>query len=204
MPIVYIEGNIGAGKSTFIAQLKERYQNVEWVPEPINEWNDYKENTKTIIELYYENPQKYAAFFQNVVVQSKIKTLMHILKNPDKTYVIERSFYSDFWVFGRILADKSLVTALEYQYLHSWFSICESLCQDQVRGVIYLDADVELCKKRIIKRGREGEANIDMDYLQQIETAYKSWLLDTKVPVIHIPCCENMNSKMKNIEHMFE
>jgi deoxyadenosine/deoxycytidine kinase len=186
MPIIYIEGNIGAGKSTLLTELMNVLPNAIRVPEPIDFWNSYTSEGKTILEMYYKDPVKYAAFFQNVVIQSKMKIMLDIITSAtqDRIYIMERSFYSDFYVFGEILRSSEMITALEYQYLKSWFDIFVDSFQKLVTGIVYIDVPINVCQTRIIKRSRDGESNIEDSYLESIEKAYKTWMnSETKVPV---------------------
>lgn len=199
--IIFVEGNIGSGKSTLIRELAANNSHITCIPEPISAWNEFRhpETDETILELYYKDPGQYAAFFQNVVVQSKIKILMEILKGPAKTYVLERSFYSDFWVFGRILRDKEQVTSLEYQFLRTWFDYTESMFRDLVVGVIYVDVPVETCHMRTIARARKGEAVISSEYLTTIQQAYTDWIDSTCAPVYRVDGCQTTEQIMASI-----
>ena len=60
--IIYIEGNIGAGKTTFVNNLKKvlfSFQKIgidaEIVTEPVDEWmHTYESDGKNILEKFYE------------------------------------------------------------------------------------------------------------------------------------------------------
>ena len=59
MPIISIEGNIGSGKSTLVASLKEYFPHVILLQEPVEEWNTIKDSSGvTILEKYYSNQSK--------------------------------------------------------------------------------------------------------------------------------------------------
>ena len=61
--IVTIEGNIGAGKTTLINLLKEKYKNddrIVFLEEPVDTWEKITQDGKNILELFYENQQKYS------------------------------------------------------------------------------------------------------------------------------------------------
>ena len=58
--LVYIEGNIGAGKTTFLELFKDYLQenlpNSGVLPEPVKKWMDTKDsNGKSILEHYYQD-----------------------------------------------------------------------------------------------------------------------------------------------------
>ena len=55
--IIYLEGNIGSGKSTFIDFLQEYIKKTNWdadvLLEPVQEWEDTKDSTGTNILQHY-------------------------------------------------------------------------------------------------------------------------------------------------------
>ena len=126
--IIFIEGNIGSGKSTLLKNIVSKRGGITILPEPIEEWNSYGMNGKTILELYYEDPQKYAALFQNIVVQSKMRLLIDILMSESKTgcddantvYVMERSYFSDYHVFAKMMRTDKKLDAIEFSLYEQW------------------------------------------------------------------------------------
>ena len=64
--IITLEGNIGAGKSTFLDKLKTKYasrNDVLFLQEPVDTWSQIQQNGKTLLELFYENQKKYSFQF---------------------------------------------------------------------------------------------------------------------------------------------
>ena len=61
-------------------------------------------------------------------------------------------------------------------------------------GVIYLTISPEDCAQRIKTRGRPGEENIPMEYLEKCHKYHQLWLEDTTQP-FHI---KRMNIKEAN------
>ena len=71
--IVYIEGNIGTGKSTFVDLLQnhikefeknERYQ-PKLIQEPVDEWmTTFDADGKNILERFYEDQDRWSFTFQ--------------------------------------------------------------------------------------------------------------------------------------------
>ena len=65
----YIEGNIGAGKTTFIKLFQKYLENVlkdsHLILEPVDSWLNTKDSKgKHILEYYYEDPKKHGFTFQ--------------------------------------------------------------------------------------------------------------------------------------------
>jgi len=58
-----VEGNIGAGKSTFVEKLRELEigKEINTIPEPVNVWTNY--NGHNYLQLFYDNPRKWTFTF---------------------------------------------------------------------------------------------------------------------------------------------
>ena len=46
----------------------------------------------------------------------------------------------------------------------------------QIDGIVYINADAEVCHHRIAKRSRDGESGIPVEYLQKCKLYYDNWL----------------------------
>ena len=63
-------------------------------------------------------------------------------------------------------------------------------------GFIYLQADPEICYKRLLKRNRSEEAGVPLQYLQLLHNKHEDWLIAQKdvssfiadVPVLILDC----------------
>jgi deoxyadenosine/deoxycytidine kinase len=70
-----VEGNIGAGKSTWLDMVQshegELHEVIEVVPEPVDQWQDC--NGTNLLELFYNNPKKYAFAFQQYVLITRLE-----------------------------------------------------------------------------------------------------------------------------------
>jgi deoxyadenosine/deoxycytidine kinase len=45
MTVFSIEGNIGSGKSTLLEQLKKISNDIVYVTEPVDEWNNFRDSS---------------------------------------------------------------------------------------------------------------------------------------------------------------
>jgi deoxyguanosine kinase len=172
---VSIEGNIGSGKSTLLANLREYFKDnnsVIFLKEPVDEWAKIKDkNGITILEKFYIDQDKYSFSFQMMAYVSRIKVLRDTLKEKnigqDKTnnYIIitERSLYTDKMVFAKMLYDSGKIEDVNYQIYLNWFDTFSG--EFPVHKVIYVKASPDKCYERIVKRSREGEENIPLEYL---------------------------------------
>jgi deoxyadenosine/deoxycytidine kinase len=171
--IVSIEGNIGSGKSTLLANLREYYKdniNIVFLKEPVDEWEKIKDaNGLTILEKFYADQDKYSFSFQMMAYVSRLKVLRDALKTTPKTnaktiLITERSLYTDKLVFAKMLYDDGKIEDVNYQIYLNWFDAFSE--EFPVHKVIYVKTDPENCHNRIVKRSRDGEENISLDYLK--------------------------------------
>lgn len=181
--IVSVEGNIGAGKSTIIETLQEKYiddRRFHFLLEPVNQWENIKDkNGKNMLQKYYENPTKYAFAFQIMAFQTRLQLLKDTLDYIDDevtTIVMERSLDADFHIFAKMLAEEGLMEDVEFEIYKGMSA--EALKEYGVDGIIWLDTDYEECYQRIQKRSREGEENgkISLKYLAKCHEYHVEWL----------------------------
>ena len=182
--IVSIEGNIGSGKSTLLANLRSYYESnsdVIFLKEPVDEWEKIKdENGTTILEKFYGDQNKYSFPFQMMAYVSRLKVLRDALKGIDRTQnrriviITERSLYTDKMVFAKMLYDSQKIELINYKIYLNWFDTFSE--EFPVNKVVYVKTDPEICHSRIMKRSREGESNIPLEYLQNCNNYHNNML----------------------------
>ena len=182
--IVSIEGNIGSGKSTLLANLRSYYESnsdVIFLKEPVDEWEKIKdENGTTILEKFYGDQDKYSFPFQMMAYVSRLKVLRDALKGIDRTQnrriviITERSLYTDKMVFAKMLFDSQKIELINYKIYLNWFDTFSE--EFPVNKVVYVKTDPEICHSRIMKRSREGESNIPLEYLQNCNNYHNNML----------------------------
>ena len=186
--IVSIEGNIGSGKSTLLENLRNYYANnvnVIFLKEPVDDWATIKdENGITMLEKFYADQEKYSFPFQMMAYISRLKVLRDALKyikslnTSDKNFVLitERSLYTDKMVFAKMLYDAGKIEYINYQIYLNWFDTFSE--EFPVHKVVYVKTNPENCHNRILKRLRDGESNIPLEYLTNC-SLYHDNMLDT-------------------------
>ena len=166
--ILSIEGNIGSGKSTIIDYLKENYNNdnIIFLPEPVNEWENIKDkNNNTILQKFYDNQKKYSFAFQIMAYISRLNLLRETIKNnPDKIILSERSLFTDKYVFAKMLYDSGNMEDVEFQIYNNWFDSFLDLAP--ISKMIYLKTDPKISFNRISIRNRQGEDKIPYEYIE--------------------------------------
>ena len=179
--IICIEGNVGVGKSTLLNAIQkvideEEIGDVMIFKEPIELWNGITDGTHTILELFYQNPSKYALVFQTLVALTTIRELQRITKeHPEvKVIICERSLLSSQMVFAESLREEGALKEFEYE-------VYRELFRDQEvewmypEETIYLKADPATCLLRVRERKREGEQRIDLKWLMDYERYYEKF-----------------------------
>jgi deoxyadenosine/deoxycytidine kinase len=183
--IISIEGNIGAGKTTILSKLEDKYYcdtNVIFIKEPVDVWERVCDSTgENILQKFYQNPAKYAFPFQVLAYITRYSAIANAVKeNPDcRIIVCERSLDADYNIFAKMLFDDGVIDEICYQIYKKIYS--EYADMFPVSGIVYIDADADVCAKRIEKRARDGEAGIQLDYLEKCKKYHDEWLItDTK------------------------
>jgi deoxyadenosine/deoxycytidine kinase len=172
--IIYIEGNIGTGKSTFLKQLddntlKTKY-NYDVIYEPVDEWQKVG-----VLEKFYSDPKKYCYLFQSYCLFTRFQLLQ---KLDDKlNYVfIERSIFSDKYVFANGCRKLGQLEDIEYNIYNKWFD--EFLLKHPLNyHHIYLQVDPKICLERINQRNRGEESGITLEYLTLLHNQHEIWWL---------------------------
>jgi deoxyadenosine/deoxycytidine kinase len=186
---ISIEGNIGAGKSTLLSHLKEylKYTNFEkaeekivFLTEPIDIWQNVTDphSGKNMIELFYENPTKWSFAFQVMVLATQQRIIEQTLATyPNcKIIVSERSVEAGRNIFTQMLIDSNVINSVEQQI----YGVLFDNYKFPLHISIFIDIPPEECLKRILTREREGESNIDMNYLNMCDYYYRKWLIEKK------------------------
>lgn len=185
--LISIEGNIGSGKSTFCKYLKDHfsryynkpsYTNIHFVDEPVDEWLALKDSEGNILEHFYKCPEKYSYCFQMTAYISRLVNLKNQLKKskPNDIIIMERSVFSDYNVFAKMLHASGKINDIEYQSYKMWFDHF----LEEIPGIlfVYLRTDFDKCYERVTKRSRVEENKITLDYLKECELYHNKWLLN--------------------------
>ena len=180
--IISIDGNIGCGKSTFLQELKkevkiQKLNNIIFLQEPVDQWSKINVNGVTILERFYEDPEKYAFSFQMMAYISRLSLLKTTIReNPDAVIVTERSLYTDKNIFAKMLFDDKKIDPYSYQIYNMWFDeFTKNLPEHKY---VYLESSPDIITSRIKKRDRTGENNISIDYLINCHKYHQEMFVD--------------------------
>jgi len=170
--ILYIEGNIGTGKSTFLKNLDnddlKRKYNYDIIYEPVEMWQNVG-----ILKKFYEDPERYCYLFQSYCLFTRFQLLDTINQNLDYVF-IERSIFSDSYIFANTCKKLGQLNDIEFNIYNKWFTQFLSIHPTNYYH-IYLQLDPKICLERINKRNRGEETSISLSYLQELHNAHETW-----------------------------
>lgn len=159
MTIITIDGNIGAGKTTILNYIHANH-NIYVDLEPIDKW-------KPFLDDIYINKRKYFNFQIRVWLdRSWIQE-----KDNNSTIVMERSPYFIRHTFNEYMAENLNINPQESHILNELYDKTDIIWKSNY--YIYIRSSPSKCLERIIKRGRENEMNIDLDYLTDIHNLHE-------------------------------
>lgn len=179
---IHIEGNIGAGKSTFLKFIAEK-THFETSQEPVQEWMEIKnEDGKNLLESFYEDIPRWSFAFQMNCFISRVHNVKKMPKNGIN--FIERSILSDR-IFAKNCFENKTMTKIEFDIYSKWSKWLKNELCDNIDAIIYLRTTPSVSNDRIKKRSRNGESDIPMEYLEQLHKHHDEWLLNQKkIPVL--------------------
>jgi deoxyadenosine/deoxycytidine kinase len=165
MKVIFVNGNIGAGKETVMNFLQEVLTNkghkVKLILEPVQLWRD----TGMLDRLY---KGEYLAF-QKFAIRSRVDAINEQYKEAlqeDCEFVfIETHPLIDLYVFA-----KTTLTKKQFcEYEESWLNEVARLMVDWSSCInLFIYVEPEHCLKRIMTRARNEESEIKLDYLQEL------------------------------------
>ena len=178
---ICIDGNIGAGKSTLLDAMQRSclFLDFGFHYEPLGDWEVVgDEDGKNIMELFYEDPSKYAFSFQMLAFISRLAS-----KNASsmKKTCMERGLISDR-LFAHFMKEEGCLNLVEYQiYCYCWniFANITSGSKSSTLFTVYLRLEPEECLKRVKQRNRMSEKIIDYDYLGKLHKKHDDYFLNS-------------------------
>jgi len=172
---IAIAGNIGAGKSSLTKILAERYH-LTAVYEAVDE-NPY-------LEDFYKDMHRYAFHSQMFFLSKRLEQHLRQVNLISRT-IQDRTIYEDAAIFAKNLFQEGVMEARDYNsYMSMYQAILQALRPPDL--LIYLKADLDTLRAHISKRGRDYEADIEDDYLLQLNKLYESWIDSYKMSRLHV------------------
>lgn len=178
--MIYVEANIGAGKTTFINKLIKYFENnpnVVCLREPVEEWIELKDsNGINILSYFYGDIKRWSYTFQMNAFMTRIKSINNNCDNK-KTNFIERSIYTDKNCFALLCKENNTMNEIEWELYNNWFNWLNDKFDVESSGYIYIQTKPSTCYERIKKRERKEEETIPLEYLNQLNSKHEDWML---------------------------
>ncbi len=195
-----VEGNIGAGKTTFLRIVGENL-NMQVVPEPHEAWQNI--DGENLLDAFYRDSKRWAYTFQTYVFITRIirrEELERVSNTPFQ--LTERSVFADRHCFAKNSHEMGLMNDLEWNLYKEWFAWFVENRVSKPSGFIYLRADPSVCHHRLVKRNRFEEKLVSLDYLKLLHAKHESWLIHKKdiiaavrdTPVLVLDCDQDFES----------
>ena len=155
---IAVEGPIGVGKSSLAHKLSQTF-------------NYYEEK-----EIVNENP--FLSDFYEDISKWSFQTEMFFLCNRYKQFQdlasISTGIVSDYHIYkNKIFANNTLTPTEFSKFSRIYDILTEDLEMPNI--IIFLDADLEVLKKRIALRNRSFEHQIEDDYLLNLKRDYNAY-----------------------------
>ena len=160
---IAVEGPIGVGKSSLAHKLSQTF-------------NYYEEK-----EIVNENP--FLSDFYEDISKWSFQTEMFFLCNRYKQFqdleAISTGIVSDYHIYkNKIFANNTLTPSEFDKFSRIYDILTEDL--EMPNAIIFLDADLEVLKKRIALRNRSFEHQIEDDYLLNLKRDYNAYYRSLK------------------------
>ena len=181
--IFALEGNIGAGKTTILKIIGERFKDVEFVEEPVKEWQEL--GGMNLLYYFFTDPKRWGFSFEFFSILTKTKALLKVANSERPIIIVERSILSNK-VFMDISGELGKLDKMEYHMLTNTYNFYLKYVYPQLAGIIYLDTPVDECIRRITKRNRGEECSIEKSYLVLLKNKFDKLANSSTMRVLRI------------------
>jgi deoxyguanosine kinase len=169
---IAIEGNIGAGKTTFCNMLAQDYD-CRLILEQFTD--------NPFLPLFYDNPERYAFPVELFFMTERHKQLQEALATVDMFTPLS---ISDYFFIKTSLFAKNNLKDEEFRLFYRLFEVLNSTFP-KPEILIYLHRSVDNLLTNIRKRGRDYETDISAAYLLEIQNVYFEFFRTEKnMPIV--------------------
>lgn len=174
---VAIAGNIGVGKSTLTALLR---QQLNWEPffEAVED-NPY-------LADFYKDMRRWSFHSQIYFLSRRLRHHWQLLQRTNSV-IQDRTVYEDAEIFARNLYQQDLMDERDYRSYCELYEVVTTVLPPPDL-IVYLRASVPTLQDRIQRRGRPFERDIAASYLEQLNQLYEEWIDGFSLcPVLTVP-----------------
>ena len=182
---IAIEGNIGAGKTTFATWLAQHLKSDLMLEQ-------FQENP--FLEKFYDDPERYALSVELTFVSDRYRQLRERLGARN---LFRQVLVSDYAFVKSMIFAKANLPADEFKLFRTMFKLMDAqVAQPEV--VAILDPNPEKIRQQIETRGRSYEQDMPQDYLDKIAYHYQRhyryargsrilWIDSTDIDIVNRP-----------------
>jgi len=174
-PLFFVEGNIGAGKSTFLKMICKHIPAATVTLEPCEEWQNVAGHN--FLEAFYKDTKHWGSLFQVYVNMTRVRKQQKEFATTDVVQIMERSWYSDRYCFQQIMYDLGFLDDLSLSVVRELWAWGKQDVATPV-GFIYLRVEPEICMDRMKSRARDEEVGVGLDYLQRLHVCHENLLVN--------------------------
>lgn len=157
---IAIEGNIGAGKTSFALALNKALMGSLLL-------ENFEENP--YLEKFYADPKPYALLVEKAFLEERIQQYHNFFASSPKSPVV-----SDYHLHKSLLFAKENLSTEDFTDYQSLYSSQINDCATP-DCIIFLNQSLLQLQQNIQNRGRSYEQTITAAYLDKIATAYAEW-----------------------------
>jgi deoxyadenosine/deoxycytidine kinase len=163
--LVYVAGNIGAGKSTASGRLSRALAG-----RLVTEQTD----TNPYLPAFYDDMRRWTFHVDVHFLAERVAAVGREYRPGGPPTVFDRCFLEGA-VFASVAHDGGLATDDEWATFALLLESFDALLPAPA-VLVYLRADPEQLLERVRSRGRGYETGIGLDYLQALQEAYDRWI----------------------------
>ena len=171
---ICIEGNIGAGKTSFCEKLKEEYD----CKMILEEFDD-----NPFLPLFYKEPDRFAFTVELFFMTERHKQLQKHLVNQDLFFQFT---IADYFFTKTLLFARNNLSEEEYRLFTKLFTVLnQSFPKPDL--LVYFHRSTDIFMENIRKRGRAYESYITEDYLLKVQNSYFEYFRNiVSIPILII------------------
>ena len=157
---IAIEGNIGAGKTTF-TELVAKQHGYELILERFEE--------NPFLERFYEDPKSHAFSVELAFVADRFKQLREALGSRN---LFRQQVLADYSFAKSLIFAKANLPQSEYVLFRTMFRLMEAQVP-RPEVIAILNPGIDKVKKQILERGRSYEQDMPAGYLEKVWSEYE-------------------------------
>lgn len=163
-----IDGTIGSGKSSVLAELERRHEDYGIYQEPISQFTDFAGTNP--LQAFYNDPAEKSFEFQLHAYLCANDQLFEVMDDTRAVRIIERGVPSCRYIFTELLHDQGNLSEFRYRLLQRVFNnVSAPDAPYRVSRVFLLITDADVALARIEARGRPEEGEVSREYVRLLQ-----------------------------------